>query len=78
MSVIANFVRWWNALAVKNGKMKFRNQREAADFVRRVQNQNGGPNAKIIALRRAYEEANRSKARQQTQSGGRGGSAILR
>ena len=62
MSVIVVFMRWWNALAAKNGKLKFRNQREAADFVRRVHNENGGPNAKIIALRRAYEEATKAKS----------------
>ena len=61
MNVVIAFMRWWNSLALKNGKMKFRNQREAAEFVRRVHNQNGGPNDKIIALRRAYEEANRGR-----------------
>ena len=61
MSLIVGFMRWWNNLAAKNGKVKFRNQREAAEFVRRVHNKNGGPNAKIIALRQAYEEAGRQR-----------------
>jgi hypothetical protein len=60
--VIAAFMRWWNSLALRNGKLKFRNQREAAEFVRRVQNENGGPNAKILAMRQRYNEVNRAKS----------------
>jgi hypothetical protein len=60
-AVILAFMRWWNALAQRNGKLKFRNQREAADFVRRVQNENGGPNAKIVAMRQRYLEINRAR-----------------
>jgi hypothetical protein len=56
--VINAFARWWNSLARGNGKLKFKTQREAAEFVRRVQNENGGPNAKIIEMRRRYNEAN--------------------
>jgi hypothetical protein len=58
--VIGTFMRWWNTLALRNGKLKFRNQREAAEFVRRVQNENGGPNAKILAMRQRYVEVNRA------------------
>lgn len=43
-------------------KLKFRNQREAAEFVRKVQNQNGGPNARILEMRKKYDEVNRAKA----------------
>jgi hypothetical protein len=60
--MIETFMNWWNALARRNGKLKFRTQREAADFVRMVQNENGGPNAKISAMRQRYEEINRAKA----------------
>jgi hypothetical protein len=60
-SIILTFMRWWNALAQRNGKLKFRNQREAAEFVRRVQNENGGPNAKIVAMRQRYVEINRAR-----------------
>ena len=60
-SAIEAFMRWWNSLALRNGKLKFRNQREAAEFVRRVQNENGGPNAKIVAMRQRYVEINRAK-----------------
>jgi len=59
---ILAFMRWWNWLALRNGKLKFRNQREAAEFVRRVQNENGGPNAKILAMRQRYNDVNRAKS----------------
>ncbi|RWO96926.1 hypothetical protein [Mesorhizobium sp.] len=60
---IRAFMNWWNNLARKNGKLKFRTQREAAEFVRRVQNENGGPNAKILAMRKQYETVNSAKNR---------------
>jgi hypothetical protein len=60
-AVIVTFMRWWSTLALRNGKLKFRTQREAAEFVRRVQNENGGPNAKILAMRQRYVEVNRAK-----------------
>lgn len=63
---IVNFMRWWNRLAQKNGKLKFRTQREAAEFVRRVQNENGGPNGKIQAMRERYEEIRRARAAKAT------------
>jgi hypothetical protein len=59
--VILTFMRWWNSLALRNGKLKFRTQREAAEFVRRVQNENGGPNAKIQAMRQRYIDVNRAR-----------------
>jgi hypothetical protein len=65
-SAIENFMRWWNWLAQKNGKLKFRTQREAADFVRRVQAENGGPNGKIQAMRERYEEIRRARAAKAT------------
>lgn len=65
-AVIITFMRWWNSLALRNGKLKFRNQREAAEFVRRVQNENGGPNAKILAMRQRYIEVNRAKPERHT------------
>ena len=60
--LILAFMRWWNGLAIRNGKLKFKTQREAAEFVRRVQNENGGPNAKILAMRQRYVDINRAKA----------------
>ena len=65
-AAIENFMRWWNWLAQKNGKLKFRTQREAAEFVRRVQNENGGPNDKIQAMRERYEEIRRARAAKAT------------
>jgi|688.fasta_scaffold461025_3 hypothetical protein len=61
MLAIDIFLRWWNSLAAKNGKLKFSNRRQAAEFVRRVQNENGGPNAKIIEMRRRYNSVNNAK-----------------
>jgi hypothetical protein len=61
--IILTFMRWWNTLALRNGKLKFRTQREAAEFVRRVQNENGGPNAKILVMRQRYVDVNRAKQR---------------
>jgi hypothetical protein len=63
--VIATFARWWNLLASNNGKLKFKTQQEAAEFVRRVQDENGGPNAKIIEMRRRYNEARAGAPRPQ-------------
>lgn len=62
MAGIETFMRWWNIIAQRNGKLKFKNQREAAEFVRKVQNQNGGPNARILEMRKKYDEVNRAKA----------------
>tara|TARA_R110002074_G_scaffold104113_7_gene224753 strand:+ start:3001 stop:3228 length:228 start_codon:yes stop_codon:yes gene_type:complete len=53
--VIDSFFSFWNGLAKRNGKLKFRNRREAFEFVRRVKNASGGPNAKILEMRRNYE-----------------------
>lgn len=52
--IIEFFLRWWNSLAEDNGKLKFRNRREAEDFVRSVANHSGGPNSTMIAMRREY------------------------
>lgn len=57
------FISWWNRLARQNGKLKFRNPREAADFVRRVRNENNGPNEKILRMRQQYKTAKRVLAR---------------
>ena len=60
-NVLDAFMRWWNYLAQRNGKLKFRTQQEAADFIRRVQIENGGPNEKITAMRQRYEEVTRAR-----------------
>ena len=77
MELIDAFMRWWNTLAQKNGKLKFRTQREAAEFVRRIHNENGGPNAKILAMRQRYEEINRDRGSQHTGSDESKGSAVF-
>ena len=60
-NVLDAFARWWNYLALRNGKLKFRTQQEAADFVRRVQIENGGPNEKITDMRHRYEDVTRAR-----------------
>ena len=62
MSVIDAFFGWWNQLASRTDKLKFRNQREAAEFVRRVQNENGGPNERIVEMRNRYQQINRARS----------------
>lgn len=52
--MLAEFIRWFNFLAEKTDKPQFRSQREAIDFVRRVTNESGGPNAKILKMRKDY------------------------
>jgi hypothetical protein len=74
--LIDTLARWWNYVAQRNGKLKFRTQREAAEFVRHVQNENGGPNAKIIAMRKRYEDATRDKHAPRPSEGGH--KAVLR
>ncbi|MEM7470722.1 MAG: hypothetical protein AAF340_05165 [Pseudomonadota bacterium] len=59
--IIDSFLAFWNGLAKKNGKLKFRNRREAAEFVRRISNQSGGPNAKLVEMRRQYETVQKSR-----------------
>ena len=61
MYIIEQFMRWWNMLAGENGKQKFRTQQEAFDFIQRSYKKSGGPNAKIIAMRKRYEEINRAR-----------------
>jgi hypothetical protein len=73
MYAVYLFMKWWNFLAERNGKLKFRTQREAAEFVRRVHNENGGPNAKIVAMRSKYNEVNRAKARREAPRSDEGG-----
>ena len=48
------FHRWWNSLAERNGKLKFRSRRDAEEFVRSVANRSGGPNRAMIQMRREY------------------------
>ncbi len=61
-SAIETFTRWWNWLAQRNGKAKFRTEREAFDFIQRTYEKSGGPNAEIRAMRKEYEEIRRARA----------------
>lgn len=61
MYIIEQFMRWWNSLAGENGKQKFSTQQEAFEFIQKSYAQSGGPNAKILAMRKRYEEINRAR-----------------
>ena len=49
-------MRWWNWLAQRNGKAKFRTEREAFDFIQHTYKKSGEPNDEIRAMRKEYEE----------------------
>ncbi|SOH92865.1 hypothetical protein SAMN06273572_101715 [Monaibacterium marinum] len=53
MNLIDNFMSFWNRLANRNQKIKFRNSREAAEFVRSISNKNK-PNQHVMMMRRKY------------------------
>ena len=76
-AIIESFRQWWNWLAEKNGKQKFRTHEEAVEFVRKVQRENGGPNAKIQAMRERYEEINRTRDHQNTSRFDAGGNSAV-
>lgn len=61
MDIIRTFSKWWNLVAAKNGKQEFRTHEEAAEFVAKVQRENGGPNPKIRAMREQYERIRRAR-----------------
>jgi len=59
--VLHTFTSWWNSLARGNGKVMFRNRREAAEFVRRIANE-GGPNKAMMDMRAEYEAVKKAQA----------------
>ena len=64
-SVVATFINWWNRLASRTGKAKFRTEREAFEFIQHTYRESGGPNAEIRAMREEYEEIRRTRASRQ-------------
>ena len=50
MHMLQTFIAWLSRSSDKAEKLEFKTQREAAEFVRRVYNENGAPNAKLQAL----------------------------
>lgn len=48
-----NFMHFWNKLARRNQKIKFRNSREAAEFVRHMV-KTSKPNQEMIDMREKY------------------------
>lgn len=63
MHMLQTFLFWLSRSSDKSEKLAFKNQREAAEFVRRVYNENGAPNAKLKEVyRRGREIRNGSDA----------------
>ncbi|GEO13541.1 hypothetical protein MAE02_12370 [Microvirga aerophila] len=52
MHMLQTFIAWLWRSSDKTEKLAFKNQREAAEFVRRLYNENGAPNAKLKELYR--------------------------
>ncbi|WFT83802.1 hypothetical protein QA634_35305 (plasmid) [Methylobacterium sp. CB376] len=50
MYTFREFLRWFTQSSDKAEKLEFKSQREAAEFVRRIYNQNGAPNQKLRDL----------------------------
>lgn len=53
MNFAENFMFFWNRLASRNQKVKFRNSREAADFIRHL-SRTTKPNREMISMREKY------------------------
>ncbi|MBM0202963.1 hypothetical protein JNW90_07525 [Micromonospora sp. STR1s_5] len=52
MHMLQTFIDWLTRSSDKAEKLSFKNQREAAEFVRRLYNESGGPNPKLKELYR--------------------------
>jgi len=63
MHILQVFRQWLSRSSEKTEKLSFKNQREAAEFVRRVYNQNGAPNAELKKLYRRGVELRTARAR---------------
>jgi hypothetical protein len=62
MLMLHAFWQWMIRSSDRTEKLAFRNQREAAEFVRRVYKEQGGPNAKLQDLYQRGRELKRSAA----------------
>jgi len=60
MHLLDTFRQWLTSSSEKTEKFAFKNEREAAEFVRRVYNENGSPNRHLKAL---YKEGKELRAR---------------
>ena len=56
MNLFQTFRLWLGLSSDKSEKLAFKNQREAAEFVRRLYNENGAPNAKLKEVYRRGRE----------------------
>lgn len=76
MDVTATFYFWWNRLARRNHKVKFRNSKEAAEFVRRIAN-SSGPNQEMVRMRNEYVAIQTAKQRAADARSHEGGDRLL-
>lgn len=53
MNFAENFMFFWNRLASRNQKIKFRNSREAAEFIRHLA-RTSKPNREVMSMREKY------------------------
>lgn len=63
MHMLHTFLQWIGRSSDKTEKLAFKNQREAAAFVRRVYNENGAPNAELKKLYRRGVDIRNAQAR---------------
>jgi hypothetical protein len=68
MNFAENFTFFWNRLASRNQKIKFRNSREAAEFIRHLARTK--PNREVMNMREKYVavQAERRAAQQSSES----------
>jgi hypothetical protein len=55
------FLQWLKKSGGKPNTPVFKNQREAAEFVRRTYNQSRGPNPKLLKMYKNYNEIRREQ-----------------
>lgn len=53
MNLVEDFMFFWNKLASRNQKIKFRNSREAEDFIRNLA-RTSKPNREVTLMREKY------------------------
>ncbi len=63
MNGLMTFWNWLTRGGGKPDKAPFKNDKEAAEFVRRVYNANPGPNQKLRRLHQEYSEINNGRSK---------------
>lgn len=64
MHIVEGFMTYWNRLARRNQKIKFRNSREAAEFVRHLV-RTSEPNREMVKMREQYVAVQEARRRAQ-------------